>query len=509
MILIPILGDQLSLENPALRDIKRDQALIVMAEVFDENHEGVSTRMRSAVFISAMRHFAEELGKQGWRVEYFRLGEHKFQTLAEAWKAMIARHRPVVIRACEPGDFRVEQMLKSSSLAAQVPLTLLSDDHFLISRADFSRWAGKSKQLRMEMFYRMMRKRLGVLMQGDQPQGGQWNYDGDNRHSFPKSGPANLPKPLRFAPDETTRQAIADLATCLPNQYGQVQSFAWPVTRAQGLAALADFIVNRLASFGPTQDAMWRDEPFLFHSLLSVALNLKLINPREVIEQAVAAFGRGDADLASVEGFIRQILGWREFMRGVYWLDMPQMKVANHLQASRALPQWFWSADTRMQCQRQAISQTLEHGYAHHIQRLMITGNFALLAGLAPEEVYQWYLAVYVDAVEWVELPNTAGMALYSNGGRFTSKPYIASGAYIKRMSNYCQGCQYEPTRRTGDRACPLTTLYWNFLDRHRDELNGNPRAALMMKNYQRIDASELELIRRQAKQILSDLNQV
>ncbi len=509
MILIPILGDQLTLENPALREVNRDQVLIVMAEVFDENHEKVSTRMRSAVFISAMRHFAEELRRDGWRLEYFKLGEHKFQTLAEVWAAVIARSRPGAIRACEPGDFRVEQMLKASSLAAHLPLTLLDDDHFLVSRADFSRWAGKSKQLRMEMFYRMMRKRLGILMQGDQPQGGQWNYDEDNRRSFPKSGPANLPKPLRFPADEVTRKAIADLARLLPNQYGQAEGFGWPVTRAQGLTALADFMAHRLASFGPTQDAMWRDEPFLFHSLLSAALNLKLINPREVIEQAVAAYERGDADLSSVEGFIRQILGWREFMRGVYWLDMPQMKAANHLQSFRSLPQWYWSADTRMQCQRQAISQTLEHGYAHHIQRLMVTGNFALLAGLAPEEVYQWYLAVYVDAVEWVELPNTAGMALYANGGRFASKPYIASGAYIKRMSNYCQGCQYDPAQRTGDRACPMTTLYWNFLDRHRDELNGNPRAALMMKNYQRIDTSELESIRRQAKQILSDLNKV
>jgi deoxyribodipyrimidine photolyase-related protein len=254
---------------------------------------------------------------------------------------------------------------------------------------------------------------------------------------------------------------------------------------------------------------MWTDQPFLFHSLLSVALNLKLISPREVIDAATVAYQKGQTDLASVEGFIRQILGWREFMRGVYWLDMPHMKTANHFQYKRALPSWYWTGKTKMNCMSQAIGQTLQYGYAHHIQRLMITGNFALLAGIEPQQVCDWYLAVYVDAIEWVELPNTAGMALYANGGRFTTKPYVASGAYVKRMSNYCKGCAYDPAQKVGPKACPMSTLYWDFLDRHRDELKANSRAMLMMKNYERLSETDLVAIREQAALTLKNIEQI
>jgi deoxyribodipyrimidine photolyase-related protein len=509
MILIPVLGDQLSLKNPALRDIDPSNAVVVMAEVFAENLHVWSSRMRSAVFLSAMRHFAKELKGAGWTVEYFKLGEHAHQGLNQVWAQCIAQYKIHTLRVCEAGDWRVEQLLKDCAAKHELAFHLLDDDHFLISRADFARWAGKSKQLRMEMFYRQMRKRQNVLMQGDEPEGGQWNFDEDNRKSFSKSGPPDLPTPLRYAPDQMTKQVIADLAKHLPDQPGRNVAFAWPVTREQGLQALQDFIAHRLNRFGPTQDAMWTNEPFLFHSLLSVALNLKLISPKEVIEQATRAYSSGAADLASVEGFIRQILGWREFMRGVYWLDMPAMKSANHFGYARKLPAWYWTGNTHMQCMKQAIDQTLEHGYAHHIQRLMITGNFALLAGIEPAQVCDWYLAVYVDAVEWVELPNTAGMALFANGGRFTTKPYIASGAYVKRMSNYCKGCRYDPAQRVGDKACPMTTLYWSFLDRHAQELGKNPRAALMMKNFERIAADELQLIRHHSARLLADLNQI
>jgi deoxyribodipyrimidine photolyase-related protein len=512
MILIPILGDQLSLENPALRDVDKSNAIIVMAEVFTEQLHVWSSRMRSAVFLSGMRHHAQELTKQGWRVEYFKLGEHAFKGLEEVWSQMIAKHKAKTLRVCEAGDWRVEELLKTCALKHSLAFHLLDDDHFLISRADFVRWAGKSKQLRMEMFYRHMRKRHKVLMQtGDvnEPEGGQWNFDEDNRKSFPKTGPQDLPVPLRYPADKITLQVIKDLKQHLPDQPGKSDAFAWPVTRAQGLQALEDFITHRLSKFGPTQDAMWTNEPFLFHSLLSVALNLKLISPKEVIHLALQAYKKGRVDLPSVEGFVRQILGWREFMRGVYWLDMPAMKTANHFGYTRPLPKWYWTGETQMQCMKQAIDQTLEHGYAHHIQRLMITGNFALLAGIEPQQVCDWYLAVYVDAVEWVELPNTAGMALFANGGRFTTKPYIASGAYVKRMSNYCKGCRYDPAKRVGDDACPMTTLYWSFLDRHADELGKNPRAALMMKNFERIEKNELQAIRDHSKKLLNNLDQV
>jgi deoxyribodipyrimidine photolyase-related protein len=512
MILIPILGDQLSIENPALRDIDKTTAVVVMAEVFTESLHVWSSRMRSAVFLSGMRHFSKMLISQGWKVEYYKLGEHKHQGLESVWAECIAKYKAKTLRVCEAGDWRVEQLTRDCATQHKLAFHLLDDDHFLISRADFARWAGKSKQLRMEMFYRHMRKRHKVLMQVEdpnEPEGGQWNYDEENRKSFPKGGPQDLPVALRYPPDAITVEVIADLKKHLPDQPGSNDAFAWPVTREQGLQALEDFITHRLSKFGPTQDAMWTDQPFLFHSLLSVALNLKLINPKEVIHQALQVYKKGRVDLPSVEGFIRQILGWREFMRGVYWLDMPDMKSANHFGYSRPLPKWYWTGDTHMQCMKQAIDQTLEHGYAHHIQRLMITGNFALLAGIEPQQVCDWYLAVYVDAVEWVELPNTAGMALFANGGRFTTKPYIASGAYVKRMSNYCKGCRYDPALRTGETACPMTTLYWSFLDRHADELGKNPRAALMMKNFERIASDERELIRNQAAKVLSNLEHV
>jgi deoxyribodipyrimidine photolyase-related protein len=510
--LIPILGDQLSLQNPALHGVKPADAIIVMAEAVHESTHVWSSAMRSAVFLSAMRHFHQELLENGWTVHYSLLGQ--CNTLQDAWQLAVQLYKPKVLRVCEAGDHRVEAALKQFSVDQGLQLELLDDDHFLISRADFARWAGKSADnkkahLRMEVFYRFMRKRQNVLMQDDEPEGGQWNYDADNRESFGSKGPKDLPETKHFEADAITLKVIADLARVLPDQPGQANAFCWPVTRAQGLQALDNFIQYRLARFGPTQDAMWTDQPFLFHSLLSVALNLKLIGPREVIDAATVAYKKGQADLASVEGFVRQILGWREFMRGVYWLDMPQMKTANHFGYSRGLPAWYWTGQTEMNCMSQAIGQTLQYGYAHHIQRLMITGNFALLAGLEPQQVCDWYLAVYVDAIEWVELPNTAGMALYANGGRFTTKPYVASGAYVKRMSNYCKTCVYDPAQKVGPKACPMSTLYWNFLDRHRDELKANSRAMLMMKNYERLSESDLEAIRKQAASTLKNIDNI
>jgi deoxyribodipyrimidine photolyase-related protein len=509
MILIPILGDQLSLANPALRDVDPKDAVIVMAEVLEESTHVWSARMRSAVFLSAMRHFADALSAAGWHVQYLKLGEHSYPSLADTWRAALKHHQPKRVRCCEAGDARVEKALQTVCHEQGVELQWLDDDHFLMSRADFAHWAGKTKFLRMEMFYRVMRKKHQVLMQGDEPEGGQWNFDADNRESFGKKGPQDIQADDPYLPDAITLKVIEDLKKVLPDQPGSAEAFRWPVTRDQGLKALGAFISQRLSRFGPTQDAMWTDEPFLFHSLISVALNLKLIHPKEVIDAAVAHYRAGKADIASVEGFIRQVLGWREFIRGVYWLDMPDLAKANHFGYTRALPSWYWTGKTKMNCMQQSIGQTLKHGYAHHIQRLMITGNFALLAGVVPQEVSDWYLAVYVDAVEWVELPNVAGMALYANGGRFTTKPYIASGAYVKRMSNYCQGCQYDPGARIGDNACPMTTLYWAFLDRHQTELNRNPRAALMMKNHARIDAPQMQQINDHAQVLLNDLNRL
>ena len=382
----------------------------------------------------------------------------------------------------------------------------------MCSRADFKHWSKGGKQLRMEFFYRQMRAKYDVLMQGKEPVGGAWNYDAENRKTFGKAGPQNVPDAPIVNIDAMTQTVIDDVNKHFPNHPGSLKHFIWPVTRTQALAFLDNFISHKLAGFGDHQDAMWHEQdqtksPYLWHSLLSTSLNLKLLNPREVIAAAQQAYQKNQLSLASVEGFIRQILGWREFIRGVYWLDMPQMKTANFYQHNRPLPSWYWSGNTHMNCMKQTINDTLNYGYAHHIQRLMVTGMFGVLAEMNPQQVSDWYLAVYVDAVEWVELPNVAGMALFANGGRFTSKPYVASGAYIKRMSNYCGNCKYKPEVKTGADACPITTLYWHFLIKHYDTFSRNPRTALMTKNVDRFSAEDIVAIQQQAEKVLHHIN--
>ncbi|MDP8567994.1 cryptochrome/photolyase family protein [Methylophilus aquaticus] len=485
--LIVILGDQLSLDNPALADIDPAQDHIVMAEVMEESTHVWSHPQRITLFLSAMRHFAAQLDTLHLPLTYFRLESHGYPDLTSVWIAMIARHQPQSLVVCEPGDWRVKQALLTVAEQCQCTLDIRPDTHFMCSTAQFQQWAAnytkKQSSLRMEFFYRHMRRQYGILMQGDAPVGGDWNYDQENRQSIDKHGPQGLTAPLDFLPDSITQTVMAQVATRFADHPGVLDNFGWPVTRVHALQLLAQFIQYKLPVFGPYQDAMWQNEPTLWHSLLASALNLKLLNPREVIAAAEQAYRNGEVPLASAEGFIRQILGWREFIRGMYWLDMPAMKSANFFAHTRALPAWFWTGKTGMQCLAQTIGQTLQTGYAHHIQRLMVTGLFATLAELSPQQVADWYLAVYVDAVEWVELPNVAGMALYANGGRFTSKPYVASGAYIQRMSNYCEGCRYNPTVKTGERACPFTTLYWAFLIKHEALFNANPRTRLMVRH--------------------------
>jgi deoxyribodipyrimidine photolyase-related protein len=505
--LVLILGDQLDLHQASLRATSPDRALILMAEVREESTAPLSSVARTALFLSAMRHFADALSAQGWTVQYLRLGRHPHPDLAQAWRATIRAQRPARILCTWPGDHRILQRLQEVCRTEGIPLLCLEDDHFLISREDFGRWAGRSRSLLMERFYRHVRVRHNILMNGKEPVGGQWNFDADNRKSFGRTGPGAVPAALRWAPDAVTEEVVSDLRSHLPDLPGRFTPGLWPLTRTQALEALENFVSHRLGRFGATQDAMWTGEPMLFHALLSSSLNLKLLNPREVIDAAVQAHAQGQASLSSVEGFVRQILGWREFMRGIYWLDMPGLRESNHLGHSRPLPAWFWSGQTGMKCLAESIGQTLDLGYAHHIQRLMVIGNFALLAGLSPQAVAEWFLAVYVDAVEWVELPNVAGMALYANGGRFTSKPYCASGAYIRRMSNYCDGCRYQPEKRTGSDACPITTLYWDFLLRHESELSANPRAALMMKHVAQLAPDARDALRTQAKQGLARID--
>ena len=353
--------------------------------------------------------------------------------------------------------------------------------------------------MRLEYWYRELRRKNGVLMEGKEPEGGQWNFDADNRESFGKIGPINVPLPTRFVPDAITAEVMALVNTRFQAHPGTLSAFGWPVTRDQALVALQTFIACRLPLFGQYEDAMWSGEAWLYHSHLSSALNLKLLNPREVVQAAEDAYRAGQAPLAAVEGFIRQILGWREYVRGIYWTQMPEYVDLNALNAQAPLPAFYWTGDTDMACLKDAISQTLEYGYAHHIQRLMVTGLYALLLGVKPQAVHQWYLSVYVDAVEWVELPNTLGMSQFGDGGIMASKPYAATGKYIQRMSNHCKGCRYDPAKSTGPTACPYTTLYWDFLMRHEELLKKNPRMALQLKNLTRLDGPAREAIQTQA----------
>jgi deoxyribodipyrimidine photolyase-related protein len=513
--LVLVLGDQLSLDSPALQDLDPARDRVLMIEAPGEARHVWSHKARIVLFLSAMRHFAQALAVRGVPLDYVTLDEAGPDSLPERLAAHLRVTRPAVLRLLEPGEWRLARAIEGVAAEAGVALQCLDDTHFLCSRADFARWARTQRgSLRMETFYRMQRRRLGVLIDdAGEPEGGQWNFDADNRKAYPKAGPGAIPPARAFEPDALTREVIALVEAQLPDHPGALDSFAWPVTREQALQALERFVEARLARFGPYQDAMWRDTPWGWHSLLSSSLNLHLLDPREVIRAVEDAWRarrgamRDDAEraqlLASVEGFIRQILGWREFIRGVYWLDMPGMAEANHFEHQRPLPDWYWSGDTRMACLRDAIGQTLAHGYAHHIQRLMVTGLYALLAEIDPRAVADWYLAVYVDAVEWAELPNVAGMALYADGGRFTTKPYVASGAYIQRQSNHCGDCGYDPKRRTGDDACPFTVLYWHFLAKHERELAANPRTALMVKNLARLTAEEREGVTRDAERIL------
>jgi deoxyribodipyrimidine photolyase-related protein len=504
-----VLGDQLSLESPALLAAQPENTTVVMIEAPGEATAVWNHKARLVLFLSAMRHFAETLRARGWAVHYTKLDAAGPTSLIDRCATVLAALGATHLSVVEPGEYRLHTALHDMAERLELPLTLHADSHFLCSKSDFSRWADGRKSLRMEYFYREMRRRYQVLLTPKgEPEGGQWNFDAENRSGFPKAGPCLIPAPEFFEPDAITQAVMQTIERHFPEHPGELKQFRWPVTREQALLALNAFIESRLTDFGTFQDAMWTDTPFGWHALLSSSLNLHLISPLEVILAAQQAYRDGAVSLACAEGFIRQVLGWREFIRGVYWLDMPSMATDNFFNHDRPLPAWFWDGDTHMVCMRQTIAQTLEHGYAHHIQRLMVTGNFSLLAQLSPAAVSDWYLAVYVDAVEWVELPNVAGMALFANGGRFTSKPYIASGAYTKRMSNYCKGCRYDPAKRVGDDACPVTTLYWNFLDTHEAMLVGNPRTALMAKNIQRLSVEERTAIKSKAQQVLNHLDQ-
>ncbi|HZH48049.1 MAG TPA: cryptochrome/photolyase family protein [Roseococcus sp.] len=498
-----VLGDQCSRSLSTLQDLDPARDVVLMMEVQDECTYVPHHPQKIVLILSAMRHFARALEARGVRVDYVRLDDpantHSFS--GEVGRA-VARHRPAAIIVTEPGEWRVLEVIRSWEDRFGVPVELREDTRFLCTGADFNRWAHGRKALRMEFFYREMRRATGLLMEPDgTPAGGEWNYDAQNRKPLaPGTAP---PAPPRFAPDSITREVMALVAERFPAHFGSLEGFAWPVTAQDARAALDAFVAERLPRFGDFQDAMAEGQATLFHALISTSLNCGLLLPREACEAAEAAYRAGLAPLNAVEGFIRQLLGWREYVRGLYWLRMPAYARSNALEARRALPAFYWTAGSGMRCMDAAVGQTRDLAYAHHIQRLMVTGNFALIAGLDPAAVNEWYLAVYADAYEWVELPNVHGMSLFADGGVIASKPYAASGAYINRMSDHCRHCAFDVKRATGEGACPFNFLYWDFLARHEKRFAANQRMGMQMANLRRMDPARLGEIREEAARFL------
>jgi deoxyribodipyrimidine photolyase-related protein len=482
-----ILGDQLSFDMSSLAGADRDDDVILMAEVHDETTYVPHHKKKLVFVLSAMRHHAMALRAQGYTVIYYRLDDTEpCRSFTDALKRATAETRPERIAVTEPGEWRVRKMMEDWAEELDVPVAILPDNRFIASHDQFREWAKDGrKSLRMEFFYREMRRQTGYLMAGKEPEGGQWNFDAENREKLPPG--LIVPERPAFPPDQITTQVIHLVGERFAKHFGDLDDFCHPVERKHALTYLSWFIDNALPSFGTYQDAMKQGKPLMFHSHLSALINIGLLDPRECCRRAEDAFYVGQAPLNAVEGFIRQIIGWREFVRGVYWLMMPDYADANALDATRPLPDFFWTAETEMNCLRQAIGETKANAYAHHIQRLMVIGNFCLLAGLDPKEVQKWYLLVYHDAYEWVEMPNVVGMILYADGGLFASKPYAASGAYIDRMSDYCNACHYDVNVKSGPNACPFNYLYWDFLSRNATLLSRNTRIGMAYRTLQRM----------------------
>ncbi|WP_083229634.1 cryptochrome/photolyase family protein [Agrobacterium sp. RAC06] len=501
-----VLGDQLSHSLSALADADPETSLVLMAEVMSEATYVKHHKKKIAFLFSAMRHFAEELREKGLAVRYVTLDDpQNTQSLKGELARTLADTGAASVVVTECGEWRLADEMRGWEASLGVPVEIREDDRFLCSIEDFREWRKGRKQLRMEYFYRDMRRRHRVLLEGEEPVGGKWNLDAENRK--PPAEGLKGPKRISHRKDTITKSVLDLVEERFTGHMGSLASFHFAVTAAQAEMELQQFIEEILPTFGDYQDAMVKGEPYLYHSLISSYVNAGLLLPIDVIRRAEAAWFDGRAPLNAVEGFIRQILGWREYVRGIYWTEMPDYAGLNHLVASRPLPQMYWTAKTDMACMRGAVGDTIEHAYSHHIQRLMVTGNFAMLAGIDPVQVCDWYLAVYSDAYEWVELPNTLGMALYGDGGIMASKPYAASGKYIDRMSNFCGGCRYDPKLTTGSKACPFNALYWDFLDRNTEKLARNPRLSNMYATWRRMDPFKQDAIRKHATEVLDRLD--
>jgi deoxyribodipyrimidine photolyase-related protein len=494
-----ILGDQLNEHISSLVDCDRDNDILLMCEVWDEATYVKHHKKKIAFLFSAMRHFCKNIKKQKYNIDYIKLNDKSVSFKDEVQKA-IKRHKITKIIVTEPSEYRVLADMKTWADDLDVSVEIRPDNRFIATHDDFAEWADGRKQLRMEYFYREMRKKTGLLIvDGDQPEGGTWNYDSENRKKLPSD--MRPPEPDTFEPDGITRDVMSLIADKFSSHFGDLEPFHYAVTREQALDVLNHFIEKRLPNFGDYQDAMVEGEPWMYHSHLSFYINCGLLLPLEVCKAVEGAYhdGRRNIPLNAAEGFIRQIIGWREYIRGIYWLKMPDYADENHLNATRDLPEFFWTADTDMNCMKQCITETKQNAYAHHIQRLMVLGNFCLLAGIDPQFVNEWYLIVYADAYEWVEMPNVTGMVLYADGGVVASKPYAAGSNYINKMSDYCKNCKYSSSKKTGDGACPFNYLYWDFIIRNKDALKGNPRMGMMYKTLERMDGDKVSDIKHDA----------
>ncbi len=502
--IIVILGDQLSLNISSLKCCDKEKDIILMCEVFEECTYVKHHKKKIAFILSSMRHFADELRGAGFDVSYIKLDDVKNSHSFRSEILRFSKERKInKVKITHPSEYRVLQDLNSLT-EENIDLEIIEDDRFLCSKSEFKDFAKNKKSLLMESFYRQMRIKYNILMDGKNPIGGKWNYDSENRKP-PKKG-LKIPQHYQNAPDKITKEVINLVNDKFSKHFGDLEPFYFAVNKKQALRAFEKFIEERLQNFGTYQDAMIEGEDFMFHSHIGFYLNNGLLEPLEVIKKAQEEYEKGKVDINSAEGFIRQILGWREYIKGIYWLKMPEYKELNFFNAKNKLPEFYWSGDTKMNCIKQSVKNTKKNSYAHHIQRLMVLGNFALIAGIEPSQVNEWYLIVYADAYEWVELPNVSGMVLFADGGILATKPYASSGAYINKMSNYCKNCSYKVAQKNGENACPFNYLYWNFLIENEEKLSKNHRMAMIYKVLEKFDEQKIDDIKKDSRRFLAGI---
>jgi len=505
-----ILGNQLNKELVGFKEIDRKEDVILLIESKERSRRRKVHKQKLVLVISAMRHFAEELKSVGYTVDY-----RKSESFTEGFGEHLRDYESDICLVHEPTDYFISRLFnqqeisdknfekKFEKIRKKINFKILSEQPlFLVEKKDWEKYLPKDKSWKQEKIYQKLRKEQKVLMEGDRPVGGKWSYDTENRKP-PKKG-LSFEEPLEFSPDEITKEVMEEVEKEYPDYFGELESFSWPVTRKEALRGLDHFIDQRLKTYGDYQDAMLMKDPWMSHSLLSGAMNIGLITPLEAIEKAEEAYHEEKAPLSAVEGFIRQILGWREYIRGVYLRSMPEYEKINYFDHQKPLPSYFWTGKTNLNCVKTTVKEVLENGYNHHIQRLMVLGNWANLLRIRPQEVSDWFLEAYVDAYDWVVLPNVLGMALYADGGLMSTKPYVSSGKYIQRMSNYCDVCDYDINDKIGERACPFHALYWTFLVDHRELLGTNPRMRLMYANWDRQKEENREAILKKGRGMLS-----